>query len=144
MTRSEKKFWYDGLNSHRLGFHFRRQHPFGPFFLDYFCTATQVCVELDGSSHAGREIRDENRDRHLAEAGVLTIRVMVGELEWLWGEALARIQKSCYERFGGFEYEPKQIYFEHEGELVVKSKISAVRPPPCPPPTPASQGEAVL
>ncbi len=142
MTRSEKKLWYDGLNRHRLGFHFRREHPLGPYFLDFYAAGPKVCVELDGSSHEGREIHDAIRDQWLAESGILTIRVMVGELDWTFGEVLERIQRACYERLGRFEYEPSLCYLEvPEGGLIV-SKRSAEVPPPYPPPTPASQGEA--
>jgi very-short-patch-repair endonuclease len=45
------------------------------YFLDFYCGEAMVCVEVDGELHALRTDRDEVRDRRLAEAGILTIRV---------------------------------------------------------------------
>ncbi len=127
MTRTEKKLWYEGLNRHRIGFHFRREHPIGPYFLDFYAAGPKICVELDGSSHDGRETRDGIRDKWLSESGIQTIRFMVGELDWTFGEVLERIQIACYERLGRFEYEPRLKYIE--GETFV-SKHSAGGPHP--------------
>jgi very-short-patch-repair endonuclease len=31
---------------------FRRQHPLGPYVLDFFCPSARLCVEIDGGSHS--------------------------------------------------------------------------------------------
>jgi very-short-patch-repair endonuclease len=56
---------------------FRRQHPFGPFVLDFYCARAQLCIEVDGYSHGteDRPQRDDRRDRYLADAGVRVERV---------------------------------------------------------------------
>jgi predicted ATPase len=34
------------------GFRFRRQHPLGPYVVDFFCAATKLVIEVDGGQHA--------------------------------------------------------------------------------------------
>ncbi len=74
MTPAEKRLWFDGLRASKTGFAFRRQHPFGPYVLDFYCAAAQLCVELDGHSHVERKLEDRRRDEALANAGIRTMR----------------------------------------------------------------------
>jgi type I restriction enzyme M protein len=50
-TEAEKRVW--GLLKGRqfLGLKFRRQHPAGPYILDFYCASRRVAVELDGGQH---------------------------------------------------------------------------------------------
>jgi very-short-patch-repair endonuclease len=59
------------------GLKFRRQHPMGPYVLDFYCDAVRLCVEVDGGSHGfgDRPMRDEQRDRWLEAKGVRTLRI---------------------------------------------------------------------
>jgi hypothetical protein len=54
---------------------FRRQRPIGPYFADFFCVAAKLVVEIDGTSHAGRERRDRLRDTFLRKRGIRVLRV---------------------------------------------------------------------
>jgi very-short-patch-repair endonuclease len=33
------------------GLRFRRQHPIGPYILDFYCDEFRLAVEIDGQSH---------------------------------------------------------------------------------------------
>ena len=57
--------------------HFRKQHPIGPFILDFYCDAVKLAVEVDGASHGAgdRPVRDERRDAWLADQGIATLRL---------------------------------------------------------------------
>ncbi len=46
---------------------FRRQHPFGPYVLDFYCPAAKLCIEVDGWGHnmGDQPARDERRDAWL-------------------------------------------------------------------------------
>ena len=61
------------LDGHR----FRRQHPFRPYILDFYCDALQLAVEVDGGGHGfgNNPERDQRRDGWLAERGVRTLRI---------------------------------------------------------------------
>ena len=47
------------------GYHFRRQHPVGPYVLDFACLRPRVAVELDGGQHYERPEYDRRRDDYL-------------------------------------------------------------------------------
>ena len=59
-----------------VGFKFRRQHPKGKHFLDFFCPAARLSVELDGFQHGLPEHlqRDEERAKFLAAEGIKELR----------------------------------------------------------------------
>jgi len=57
----------------QLGFKFRRQHPFPPFILDFYCPQARVAVELDGAHHV--ESSDARRDEFLAAKNVVVFRI---------------------------------------------------------------------
>ena len=56
---------------------FRRQHPVGPYVLDFYCATARLCVEVDGGSHGfgDRPQRDARRDSYLRDQGITTIRI---------------------------------------------------------------------
>jgi very-short-patch-repair endonuclease len=58
------------------GLRFRRQHPIGPYILDFYCPSAKPAVEVDGSAHdfAGRAEHDLRRDSWLRERNINTFR----------------------------------------------------------------------
>jgi very-short-patch-repair endonuclease len=56
---------------------FRRQHPIGPYVVDFYCAKANLAVEIDGMSHdtGDRPQRDERRDAWLKKHGVNVIRI---------------------------------------------------------------------
>jgi very-short-patch-repair endonuclease len=61
---------------------FRRQHPVGPYVLDFYCSAARLAVELDGISHdmGDRPQRDLERDAWLKAHGIEVVRIAVSDL----------------------------------------------------------------
>jgi very-short-patch-repair endonuclease len=75
-TEAEALLWRH-LRGHRFaGFKFRRQHPCGPFILDFFCARRNLAIELDGGQHFATENqhRDALRTNYLAQRGIMVIR----------------------------------------------------------------------
>lgn len=62
------------LRGDQLGVAFRRQHPVGPYVLDFYCPSLKLAIELDGNEHAYRIARDRRRDRYLCELGIAVLR----------------------------------------------------------------------
>ncbi len=62
---------------------FRRQHPIGPYVLDFYCAKARLAVELDGMSHdmGDRSERDRRRDAWLKTHGITVLRIPVGDLK---------------------------------------------------------------
>ncbi len=74
-TPSERWLW-ERLRGRRLaGAKFRRQHPFGPYVLDFYCSEHRLAVELDGSYHGEPDARGYDTARTEFLQGAL-IRVL--------------------------------------------------------------------
>lgn len=74
-TPAEAALWQHLRRRQLDGHCFRRQRPIGPYFADFFCVAAKLVVEIDGTSHAGRERRDRLRDTFLRKRGIRVLRV---------------------------------------------------------------------
>jgi len=75
MTPPEIKLWQALRSQKAGGWRFRRQHPIGPWIVDFYCREQKLAIEVDGWSHNMGELgRDERRDADLARRGVRVIR----------------------------------------------------------------------
>jgi len=74
LTPPEARLWV-ALRNGKLNLHFRRQHPIGPYILDFYCDAAKLAVEIDGQGHLGRIDQDERRDSWLLAQGIRTLRI---------------------------------------------------------------------
>jgi very-short-patch-repair endonuclease len=72
-TTAEEQLWAAVRGQQIRGLQIRRQHPVGPFILDFYCPKKKLCIELDGPIHEGRELMDAARTEAL---GTLKIRVI--------------------------------------------------------------------
>lgn len=79
LTPPEARLWV-ALRQNKTGLRFRRQHPIGPYILDFYCDAAKLAVEVDGEGHLGRVDHDERRDRWLRDQGVRTLRIRAVEV----------------------------------------------------------------
>jgi very-short-patch-repair endonuclease len=73
-TPAEAALWALLRNRQLLGQKFRREHPIGRYFADFYCPAARLAIEADGSSHDGRALRDHRRDAWLRRRGVTLLR----------------------------------------------------------------------
>ena len=74
MTESERKLWRHLRSSQMNGLKFRRQHPIGPFIVDFVCLEKKLVLELDGSQHMTNREYDASRTTWLNERGYKVIR----------------------------------------------------------------------
>ena len=75
-TWAEQLLWR-WLRDRRFSeFKFRRQHPFGPYILDFFCPEACLNIELDGSQHGHPKQagKDQERDAWLEARGIKVLR----------------------------------------------------------------------
>lgn len=73
MTDAERKLW-SALRGRQLeGFKFRRQHPLGPYILDFACIEHRLVIEADGGQH-GESDTDNRRTAILEQHGWRVIR----------------------------------------------------------------------
>jgi very-short-patch-repair endonuclease len=81
MTLPEVILWH-WLRQRPSGLKFRRQHPTGPYVLDFFCSDARLAIEVDGEAHSrgDQPQRDAARDKWLRAAGIETLRIPAVEL----------------------------------------------------------------
>ena len=75
-TWAEKLLW-SWLRDRRFSaYKFRRQHPYPPHILDFFCVEAMLNIELDGGQHGDPEerVNDAERDEWLAKRGIKVLR----------------------------------------------------------------------
>ena len=76
LTPAERILWRALRARQFAAFKFRRQHPLGPFVLDFFCSERQLAIELDGGGHAEASVSayDAERTSWLASRGIRELR----------------------------------------------------------------------
>ena len=75
-TDAERKLWASLRGSALEGLKFRRQQPFGPYILDFYCHELRLVIELDGGQHYEPKqlAHDAHRTAFLQDRGLRVIR----------------------------------------------------------------------
>jgi very-short-patch-repair endonuclease len=95
-TKAEAVLW-EALRNRRLaGLKFRRQHPIGPFVVDFCCPDRSLAIELDGGVHADQAAHDAEREALLATAGYRVIRFPNGAVIADLSGVLAAIREAAF------------------------------------------------
>ena len=53
---------------------FRRQHPIGPYIVDFFCATRRLVIEVDGGQHDANRDADDRRTAWLEARGYRVLR----------------------------------------------------------------------
>ena len=80
LTPQERRLWYLLRDRRFARYKFRRQHPMGPYILDFACCAVRLVVELDGGQHDERAGYDARRTAWLRRQGWRVLRFWNNEL----------------------------------------------------------------
>ena len=87
MTKPEKSLWSLIRNRQMNGLHFRRQHPYGIYILDFYCFKANLVIEIDGSIHLKQHAYDNERTRYLESSGLKVLRFenkdIENRIEWV-------------------------------------------------------------
>ena len=75
-TWAEKLMWRWLRDRRFASYKFRRQHPEGIYFLDFYCEEASLAIELDGSGHGhpGQQKLDTEREKYLTSQGIKVLR----------------------------------------------------------------------
>ena len=81
-TDAERKLWGLLRNRRLANWRFRRQQPIGSYFVDFFCAAAKLVIELDGSQHADDKhiVSDTERTEWLKSRGYKVLRFWNGDV----------------------------------------------------------------
>src|ERR1700689_5413256 len=75
-TWAEKLVWSWRRDRRFSSYKFRRQHPLGIYYLDFFCEEAELAIELDGGQHGfpDQQNHDAEREKFLQSRGIKTLR----------------------------------------------------------------------
>ncbi|WP_395945303.1 endonuclease domain-containing protein [Brevundimonas sp.] len=102
LTPPEARLWVC-LRRHGLaGLKFRRQHPIGPYVLDFYCAEAKLAVEVDGEvhSHPDRIQHDRRRTEWLERQGLMVLRISAETVRIGLDGVLASIRATAESRVG--------------------------------------------
>ena len=76
MSLPERMLW-QALRLRPNGLKFRRQHPIGPYVVDFYSAAARLAIEVDGIVHdmGNRPEQDVERTKFIEENGYRVLRV---------------------------------------------------------------------
>ena len=94
-TEAERVLWERVRNRRLGGLKFRRQHPLGPYIVDFYCAEHRLVVEVDGPIHEGQKERDALRAEYLEMYGYRVLRFMNEDVLTDIEGVLERILAAC-------------------------------------------------
>ena len=76
LSDAEARLWFR-LKGKPDGVHFRKQHPIGPYIVDFYCAKAKLVVEVEGQIHSTEGVaeRDERRLQFLDGLGLEVMRI---------------------------------------------------------------------
>jgi very-short-patch-repair endonuclease len=99
MSLPEVLLWVQ-LKQNPGGYRFRKQHPLGPYALDFCCVKARLVIEVDGTSHdmGDQPVRDQVRDAWVLRQGFDSMRIPAVEILKNMEGVLVSIVTACSER----------------------------------------------
>src|SRR5262245_49623323 len=99
MSPTEIRLWRV-LRLRPEGLQFRRQHPLGPYVLDFYCKAAGMAIEVDGLAHdfEATARRDQRRDDWTRQQGIKTIRIAAEDVRTNLEGVVLHIVNCCLQR----------------------------------------------
>ncbi|MSQ13866.1 MAG: endonuclease domain-containing protein [Dehalococcoidia bacterium] len=73
-TDAERHLWRHLRLQQCGGLNFRRQHPMGPYIVDFMCLQKKPVIELDGGHHSEQTLQDAERTTWLESRGYRVLR----------------------------------------------------------------------
>ncbi len=73
-TEAEKKLWMVLRGKNLEVYKFRRQHPIGPYIVDFCCLKKKLVIEVDGGQHLDQQDADDQRTHFLESMEFYVLR----------------------------------------------------------------------
>jgi len=101
MTPPEARLWVN-VRRNAFGVAVRRQHPIGPYILDFYCAPARLAIEIDGEGHGqpAQRRHDQRRDAHLSKQGIRVLRIRAVDVRDELDAVLEHIASEIAERIG--------------------------------------------
>ena len=103
LTPPEARLWVCLRGKHLAGLKFRRQHPIGPYVLDFYCPQALLAIEVDGQQHGDpdRAAHDRRRSEWLTTQGIAVLRIAAEDVRVNLDGILTWIRTNAEERLRG-------------------------------------------
>ena len=103
LSPPEARLWVRLRRRQLRGLKFRRQHPIGPYIVDFYCAEARLAVEVDGRCHEHPEriAHDRRRTVWLSEQNIRVVRLASESVRTHLDEVLDFIALTALERSGG-------------------------------------------
>ncbi len=97
-TEAEKKLWMVLRGKNLEGYKFRRQHPIGPYIVDFCCLKNKLVIEVDGGQHLDQQKEDHQRTSFLESRGFHVLRFWNDEVLNRMDDVCDHIVQALHER----------------------------------------------
>ena len=118
LTLPEVILW-QAMRGRKLGgARFRRQHPVGPYILDFYCEAARLAVEIDGAGHEhpDQARHDARRTEWLNLRGIAVYRIAARDVLGNLDGVLVSLRERAGGRFAapGASREKRDLFHPRE------------------------------
>ena len=80
-SKQEKLLWNYLQNRRIAGYKFIRQYSIDKYVVDFYCPKAKLVIEIDGSSHDGREDYDKAREEMISSLEINILRFTNDQVE---------------------------------------------------------------
>ena len=97
---SEVLFWLQVRNNTFWSIDFDRQRVIGNFIVDFYVKSIGLVIEIDGSSHDGKEEFDKDREAFLKDLGLKVYRISDSRVKHNLFTVMAELEEYIVSKFG--------------------------------------------
>ena len=95
----EVLFWMQVTKGRFHQIDFDRQKVIGNYIVDFYVKRLRLIIEIDGSSHIGKEVYDSKRQYYLESLGLRVYRISTGDIKYRLGFALKELEEYVIENY---------------------------------------------
>jgi very-short-patch-repair endonuclease len=96
----EVLFWMQVTKGRFHKIDFDRQKVIGNYIVDFYVKRLGLIIEIDGSSHIGKEEYDARREKYLINLGLTVYRINTGAIKYRMGSVLKELEDFIIEQYG--------------------------------------------
>ena len=100
-TYSEKVIWLSLRKKQIHGVRFLRQYSINHFVIDFYAPKINLAIEVDGSSHIGKEEYDSKRQKYIESLGIEVFRFTDEQVFGNVNKVIAQIEKIVSKKLNG-------------------------------------------
>lgn len=93
-------FWLQVKKGGFYNIDFDRQRVVGNYIVDFYVKSLGLVIEIDGSSHIGKEAYDKRRENYLVSVGLVVFRVSDTQVKHNMSGVFNELKTFIIEKFG--------------------------------------------